>query len=253
MCSRSARGVESVIRAVDAIQSFALPANCLDLHLPLSTCGARTITYERGALARMTLVEVLTVFGLFFGPVTATLITFAVEDARRRRAERMDVARALLTSRVNIADPAYARAVNSIPVVFRDKQDVLAAWAKYMSVVNTQVHPEDIITQKIATIRSMDALTEMSQAVLVSIGFNTRDVVTIATGGYQPGAATEDRELQKNALTALMKLTPAVEKLGAMNQLMLAHLGILSGAQSRDAAPGAGTDQARPPTDSQAG
>ena len=42
---------------------------------------------------------------------------------------------------VNLADPAFQAAVNSIPLVFKGKEGVLAAWAEYMATVNMAVPP----------------------------------------------------------------------------------------------------------------
>ena len=88
------------------------------------------------------LYELLTLVGVFLGPILAVLITLWHEQRRRTRDARQQVLKMLLAARATPADPAFNLAINLIPVEFNDCREVMTAWREFNLLTNTHVPPE---------------------------------------------------------------------------------------------------------------
>jgi hypothetical protein len=119
----------------------------------------------------MTLVDELTVAGLFVGPLAAVLISLAAESRRQEHQRKSNVLRTLLVGRLNIADPSFQVAINTIPIDFAHDDRVLSAWEEYVAA--TAIPPgEDESTTHAAQTRWNNALTELVRAVLLANGYS---------------------------------------------------------------------------------
>lgn len=88
------------------------------------------------------LYELLTLAGVFLGPIFAVLVTLWHEQRRRTREARQQVLKMLLAARGTPADPAFNLAINLIPVEFNDCHAVMTAWREFNLLTNTHVPPE---------------------------------------------------------------------------------------------------------------
>lgn len=88
------------------------------------------------------LYELLTLAGVFMGPLSAVLITIWIDRRRRRVDARTQVLRMILTTRRLPSDPAYLMAINLIEVEFNDCADVMQARRDYLELVRQQVSEE---------------------------------------------------------------------------------------------------------------
>ncbi len=80
----------------------------------------------------MTLVEGLTIAVLFVGPVAAILVSLWAERRRETRSRKSNAVRLFLVGRLNLAEPSFQQAINTIPVDFADDDRVLAALEAYL-------------------------------------------------------------------------------------------------------------------------
>lgn len=88
------------------------------------------------------LYELLTLAGVFAGPLSAVLITLWVDRLRRRSDARTQVLRMILTTRRLPSDPAYVMAINLIEVEFNNCPDVMKARREYMDLAIQEVSEE---------------------------------------------------------------------------------------------------------------
>lgn len=88
------------------------------------------------------LYELLTLAGVFAGPLSAVLITLWIDRRRRRSDARTQVLRMMLTTRRLPSDPAYLMAINLIEVEFNDCDDVMKARREYLELVSQDVSEE---------------------------------------------------------------------------------------------------------------
>jgi hypothetical protein len=84
------------------------------------------------------LYELLTLAGVFAGPLIAVLITLWIEHRRRRSDARTHILRMILTTRRLFSDPAYVMAINLIEVEFNDCVDVMKARREYLDLVRQE-------------------------------------------------------------------------------------------------------------------
>jgi hypothetical protein len=85
------------------------------------------------------LYELLTLAGVFAGPLSAVLITLWVDRLRRRSDARTQVLRMILTTRRLPSDPAYVMAINLIEVEFNNCPDVMKARREYIDLAIQEV------------------------------------------------------------------------------------------------------------------
>jgi len=142
----------------------------------------------------MTIAEVATVLGLFFGPIAAVIIGRTSESSRHRRDQRMQVLRGLISTFKLPADATWSVAMNMVLLEFHDHEPVMAARREYMNLVNIrpatgqeQAHDERIVVKQIALV----------YAVARALGFSIsegdlRTEVYISSGLVQRDARYQD-------------------------------------------------------------
>lgn len=94
------------------------------------------------AFLGLKLYELLTLAGVFLGPVLAVIITLWVDHRRRRSDAQIQVLRMILTTRRLPSDPAYLAAINLIEVEFNKCADVMQARREYLELARTEVSEE---------------------------------------------------------------------------------------------------------------
>lgn len=83
----------------------------------------------------------LTLIALLAGPVTAVVISLAIEARRRDREGRLRIVRMLLATRHMPAHPDFNVAINLVPAEFNDQPEVMEAWRRYLNEVNKRAAP----------------------------------------------------------------------------------------------------------------
>ena len=139
----------------------------------------------------MTLVDKLTVAGLFLGPLAAVLISLVAESRRQEHQRKTNVLRTLLVGRLNIADPSFQIAINTIPIDFAHDDRVLSAWEEYVAA--TAIPAGDQPATHAAQTRWNDALTELVRAVLLANGYSKRAAGQITRSVYISTASADQR------------------------------------------------------------
>ncbi len=91
----------------------------------------------------MTLYEIVTVVGLFAGPVSAVGITLWYQARKERIDRQIFVLRTLISTRHMPANPTYSEAINLIPLEFHGNRSIIKSWESYMEVVHTRPSEEN--------------------------------------------------------------------------------------------------------------
>jgi hypothetical protein len=188
----------------------------------------------------MSLVEGLTIGGLFGGPVAAVIITLCAERARELKLRRLNAVRLLLVGRLNFADINFQQAINTIPVDFAGHDRVLAALEAYYAAVAIQQPAGDEAAARAVTDRWNQALENLATALLASIGYSERGAAQFARSGYVSKASSDMRQLQIDVLRAVTDVAANTGRLATANEQMLERLGAASVPNSDSSAPKSG-------------
>jgi hypothetical protein len=172
----------------------------------------------------MTLVEGLSIAGLVLGPVSAVLISLYVEERRQGGRRKWEAIRTLLIGRLNVADPSFQLAINTIPVDFRHDENVMAAWEAYMAAVNQLNDPKDAMAMKAAADRSSAAITNLLEKMLISDGYKPRAAGQIARSPYVSGSSAERYKMQQDALMAVVRVAQSTERMAVANETILERM-----------------------------
>lgn len=135
------------------------------------------------------LYELLTLAGVFAGPLSAVLITLWIENRRRKSDARTQILRMILTTRRLFSEPAYVMAINLIEVEFNDCADVMKARREYLDMVSQEPsgerraeHEQRMLAKQSTMIaRMMKAIglkaseSELLTDAYISKGFIARD------------------------------------------------------------------------------
>ena len=71
------------------------------------------------------LSELVSLIGIIIGPIVAVCITLVIEARRRKRDQRVQTMRMLVSTRHLAGDPAYTTAINMIPVDFNKNRKIM--------------------------------------------------------------------------------------------------------------------------------
>lgn len=129
--------------------------------------------------------EWLTLIGIVSGPIIAVIITLVVQAKRRARDLKLEVFRAIMTTRHLVGDPSYSNAINMIPWAFEGSRRVKAAYRVYMR----ETHTDEFTPPSKETAEQIKA----SQKLL------------IVAMGKDLGFALEEEDLQAYAADSLVQ------------------------------------------------
>lgn len=182
------------------------------------------------------LYELLTLFGVFAGPLIAVLITLWVDRLRRRADARTQVLRMILTTRRLPSDPAYVMAINLIEVEFNDCPDVMKARREYI----------DLAIQEVSEDRRAEHDQRMSakQATMIvgmmkAIGLKASESEILMDAYVSKGFVFRD-DLYLDSLKAMRDVAEALK---LSNWLVAKSMGLTDTSP-----PGSGTNfQTKPP------
>jgi len=93
--------------------------------------------------------------------VTAVCIAHELGKQQRLYEVKSEVLRELVGRRANFEDPGFKIALNSIPVVFHDNEDVKTAWKEYHDTV-TELEEQQLKLQGLAGLPQIEELTNLA-------------------------------------------------------------------------------------------
>ena len=159
------------------------------------------------------LYEWLTLAGVLVGPIVAVLLTLWIEGRRRDHDQRVQVLKALLTTRHLPGDPAYSVAINMIPVEFNKSTSVMAAWHSYMEAVRFRPSTENADEHFRMTIAKQ---TKLIFQVMRELGFKLAET-DIQTTAYAADGFIQRDNVFMDAWKAWPRIAAALE---ANNQML---------------------------------
>lgn len=145
-----------------------------------------TSTIAQAAFLGITIKDAVTAILI---PIVAVFATLLLQAHQQQRERRMQILRALLTTRPLPADPSYIAAINLIPVEFNRSKKVMAAWSAYINHVrfdpapaNEAAHAEQsrikqtkLITAIMSKLGMAYSEADIQADAYVSRGFVNRD------------------------------------------------------------------------------
>lgn len=159
------------------------------------------------------LFEWLTLCGVFAGPFFAILTTRWLEERRRTYDSRLQIIRAILTTRRFGGDGTYLAAVNLIEIEFNDCAAVMTARDAYLKMVFEKPAPEreEDHLQRTA-VKQAELIHEMMKAV----GLKTK-IGSIMTDAYVSEGFVKRDAIYLDSLVAMRDVASALQE---SNRLM---------------------------------
>lgn len=82
------------------------------------------------------MMEILTIIALIAVPISAVVIGQYLQDRSKKREEKMNIFKLLMTARIYSWTESGVQALNLIDVIFSDSKAVRAAWKEYRASLN---------------------------------------------------------------------------------------------------------------------
>lgn len=169
----------------------------------------------------MTLVEGLTISGLIIGPVAAVGISLWFDEVRQQRLRRINTLRQLLVSRINVADPGYQWAINSIPVDFKTRKKVLSAYDLHMAAAAVQIQDNTAPEERHRIhANTQQTFVAMLKEILLSEKYDEREAGFIVRGPYFSMGYQDQLKLSNDALKAVVRVADNTAKMAAANEVI---------------------------------
>ncbi len=123
---------------------------------------------------------------IFFGPVSALLVSRALDRLREKRKTRLELYHTAMSYRASWLHPDSLRALNNIDIVFNKRKDqpVREAWEKMLAHVATP-RPENEAGAKKWDDRTLDLRVDLYQQLGAAVGFE-HNLDYIKTHMYYP-------------------------------------------------------------------
>ena len=124
--------------------------------------------------------DYINIAAIILAPVVSVIVGQILQNRAKKRQDKMEIFKALMTSRVYGWTNASVYALNLIEVVFAKDKKVISQWKRYYDVLSVE-KPDAAQREKM--IKERDALLEV---IAVSLGY--KDNVTLRTiqNSYQP-------------------------------------------------------------------
>lgn len=158
------------------------------------------------------LFEWLTLVGVFAGPFFAILITRWLEEKRRTHDSRLQILRAMLTTRRLGGDGTYLAAVNLIEIEFNNCPAVMTAREAYLKMVFEKPAPE---REEDHFHRTAVKQAELLQEMMLAVGLKTK-VGSIITDAYVSEGFIKRDNLYLASLQAMVDVASALQESNRM-------------------------------------
>ena len=158
------------------------------------------------------LFEWLTLIGVFAGPMVAIFITRWLEEKRRTHDSRLQLLRAVMTTRRLGGDGTYNAAVNLIEIEFNDCPAVMAAREAYLKLVFQRPTPE---MQEDHLKRTAVKQAELIHEMMKAVGLKTK-VGSIMTDAYVSEGFIQRDNLYLASLQAMVDVAAALKESNRM-------------------------------------
>ena len=124
--------------------------------------------------------DYINIAAIILAPIVSVIVGQKLQDRARKRDDKMQVFKILMSSRIYGWTNASVEALNLIEVIFAKDKKVITQWKKYYDVLGVE-NPD--ATQREKMVKERDALLEV---IAISLGY--KDNVTLRTiqNSYQP-------------------------------------------------------------------
>ena len=136
--------------------------------------------------------DVLNLVAIIIIPIAAVLIAQWLQNRAEKRKDRMQIFKALMTSRIYGWTPESVNALNVIDIVFANDKSVRAAWKDLNDKYNVS-DPDEQHLKKIQL-----AQYKLLEAIANSLGYKDKITWETIQNPYMPVGMANQIEAQKN-------------------------------------------------------
>ena len=149
----------------------------------------------------MKLSDWLTIAAIIIGPVAAWLLSHYMTVSKEKRERKMNIFRTLMATRSSFLRMRleHVGVLNTIPVEFSDKEDVLNAWRTYISHMNSTGTGEEFWH------RVDDAFYELVHQISKAVGYSL-DKDHLKNSSYAPSGYLDEANDQLAIRKALREV-----------------------------------------------
>ena len=154
------------------------------------------------------MLEIISIAAIFFGPISAVIITRYIDTNRLKFERRMDIFRKLMRTRRLRLSPDHVEALNLVEIEFSDEPGVVLAWKNYFSHLATK--NQNIQSQEELEKLNHDCealLTKLVHAIAKCLKFKIEQL-DIFEGGYAPKGwwdIEEEQRVFRNLMIDLLR------------------------------------------------
>lgn len=138
------------------------------------------------------MLEWLTLFAVFFGPIAAVYVTRYVDAIREKQSRRLDIFKTLMKTRGTRLNYEHVGALNLVEIEYYKEPRVLDALERYFQHLNDAASPNNWHQ------KSNHLFTKLLSEMARSLGYEIEQL-QILTGGYAP-QGWEDNERRQTVL-----------------------------------------------------
>jgi hypothetical protein len=149
-------------------------------------------------------MELVTLLAILLGPISAVLITRAMDVRAEKQRLKISVLKDLMTTRNSKLDNSHVSAINMIQIAFNKDPEIIRHYKAYLELLNMPWPSDTKDAQNLLDRRDrkfLDLLAEIGR----SLNFNF-DKQDLKTTGYFPQAHSEFQDLLMNNARLLNKL-----------------------------------------------
>lgn len=151
--------------------------------------------------------EWLTLVAIVLGPIIAVALTLIMEARRQSRQQRLEIFRAIMTTRHLPGDARYSSSINLIPVEFNRSRAVLDAYNAYIEETRFKAQPEEQSKkERLLASKQTKLISEMSR----DLGFKLREA-DLEVQAYAAEGFIQRDNMVLDALSAIREVSEVLK------------------------------------------
>lgn len=139
----------------------------------------------------VSIMEWINIIAIITGPIIAIFISQKLQERNKKREDKVQIFKILMTSRIYGWSNESVYALNIIDIVFSDEQEVIDKWHMYHDKLRIE-NPSETDLQKIR-----EARNRLLETIAISLGYKDKITWSIIETPYIPTGMYEQMQQQK--------------------------------------------------------
>lgn len=148
----------------------------------------------------MNTLDIISILAIIAAPVVAVIIGQKLQNRAKKRQDKMEIFKTLMTSRIHGWTPESVFALNVIDIVFADDKNVRNQWKTYHDKLCVS-DPTQEDLKKIQTEQY-----KLLETIAVSLGYKDKITWETIQNPYIPDGMVAAKKQQEQMVTAQIKL-----------------------------------------------